>query len=364
MSLIDVRRGVTMLRVIWISMVVMIVLGVSSSGAQSTAGSVLAKLAKLSPEARHKALVDGARAERDVTFYSSLQPPQIEPFARAFEKRYPFVKVNAVRLSGSRVVTRIQSELNAGRNLVDVINVSGEEAAALKKVGALDPYLSPQRDAYPPSAKDKEGYFGVVSLITMVLGYNSNLVKRADVPKSYDDLLQPKWKGQMFLDNEAFDWFAVLLKFYGRDKGLQFMRNLAKQDLTLIRGRTAAAQLLVAGEKPIAIVQSGNTMLDYKAKGAPVDLSILDPYMALANYIMLAKQAAHPHAAALLIDWSLSEEGQQLMTSYGRVILRKGVKQRFPELIEKEPHVTDADFLGPLLEEGAREFRQIFVGKP
>lgn len=335
---------------------------VGLAAAQGTAGGVLAKIAKLPPEARQKALADGARAERDVTFYSSLQPPQIEPYARAFEKRYPFIKVNAVRLSGSRVVTRIQSEMNAGRNLVDVINVSGEEAAALKKVGALDPYLSPQRDFYPPSGKDKDGYFSVASLITMVLGYNSNMVKRAEVPKTYDDLLHPRWKGQMFLDNEAFDWFAVLLKHFGREKGMQFMRALAKQDVTLVRGRTAQAQLLVAGEKPIAIVQSGNTMLDYKAKGAPVDLSILDPYMALANYIMLAKQAAHPHAAALLIDWSLSEEGQQLMTSYGRVILRKGVKQRFPELVEKDPYVTDAEFLGPMLEEGAREFRQIFTG--
>ena len=144
----------------------------------------------------------------------------------------------------------------------------------------------------------------------MVLGYNTNLVKRADVPKSYDDLLQPKWKGQMYLDNEAYDWFAVLLKHFGREKGLQYMRALAKQDLTMMRGRTAQAQLLVAGERPIGIVQSGNTMLDYKAKGAPVDMSILDPYLALANSIMLAKHALHPHAAALLIDWSLSEEGQ------------------------------------------------------
>lgn len=337
--------------------------GTAPAMAQATAAALLGKLAKLSPEARQKALVDGARVEKDVTFYSSLQPPQIEPFARAFERRYPFIKVNAVRLSGSRVVTRIQSEMNAGRNLVDVINVSGEEAAALKKVGSLDPYLSPQRDFYPASGKDKDGYFSVASLITMVLGYNSNLVKRAEVPKTYDDLLHPRWKGQMFLDNEAFDWFAVLLKHFGREKGMQYMRALAKQDLTLVRGRTAQAQLLVAGERPIAIVQSGNTMLDYKARGAPVDLSILDPYMALANYIMLAKQASHPHAAALFIDWSLSEEGQQLMTSYGRVILRKGVKQRFPELIEKEPYVTDAEFLGPMLEEGAREFRQLFGTK-
>ncbi len=157
--------------------------------AQESAGALLAKLAKLSPEARQKALVEGARAEKEVTFYSSLQPPQVEPFTRAFQKRYPFLKVNAARISGSKVVVRIQSEMNAGKNLVDVINVSGEEAAALKKVGTLDPYFSPQRDFYPPSAKDKDGYFTAMSFLTMVLGYNTNLVKRADVPKSYDDLL-------------------------------------------------------------------------------------------------------------------------------------------------------------------------------
>jgi iron(III) transport system substrate-binding protein len=329
--------------------------------AQDGTGALLARLAKLSPEARQKALVEGARAEKEVTFYTSLQPPQVEPVARAFQKRYPFLKVNSVRISGSKVVVRIQSEMNAGRHLVDVINASGEEAAALKKVGTLDPYFSPQREFFPPSGKDKEGYLSVMSLITIVLGYNTNLVKRADAPKSYDDLLLPKWKGQMFLDNEAYDWFAVLLKHFGREKGLQYMRALAKQDLALMRGRTAQAQLLVAGERPIGIVQSGNTMLDYKANGAPVDLAIFDPYMALANYIMLGKHAVHPHAAALLIDWSLSEEGQAMVTSFGRVILRKGVKQRFPELSEKEPYVTDAEFLGPVLEESAKEFRQIFL---
>jgi iron(III) transport system substrate-binding protein len=251
--------------------------------------------------------------------------------------------------------------MNAGKSLVDVINVSGEEAAALKKIGALDPYLSPQREFFPASAKDKDGYLTAMSFLTMVLGYNTNLVKRADVPKNYDDLLQPKWKGQMFLDNEAYDWFAVLLKHFGREKGLQYMRALAKQDLALMRGRTAQAQLLVAGERAVGIVQSGNTMLDYKAKGAPVDMSILDPYLALSNSIMLAKHALHPYAAALLIDWSLSEEGQSVVTSFGRVVLRKGVKQRFPELMEKELFVTDSEFLGPILEESAREFRQIFL---
>jgi ABC-type Fe3+ transport system substrate-binding protein len=139
------------------------------------------------------------------------------------------------------------------------------------------------------------------------------------------------------------------------------MRALAKQELAMMRGRTAQAQLLVAGERAIGIVQSGNTMLDYKSRGAPLDMSILDPYLALSNSIMLAKHAVHPHAAALLIDWSLSEEGQSMVTSFGRVVLRKGVKPRFPELMQKELFVADGEFLAPLLEESAREFRQIFL---
>ena len=89
--------------------------------------------------------------------------------------------------------------------------------------------------------KDKEGYFTSLYVIPIVLGYNTNLVKRADAPKTYEDLLQPKWKGNMFLDDESYEWFAVLLKQIGRDKGLQYMRNLAKQDLRMVRGRPRRA---------------------------------------------------------------------------------------------------------------------------
>ncbi|MGZ8476922.1 MAG: hypothetical protein ACXW6K_02520 [Candidatus Binatia bacterium] len=94
---------------------------------------------------------------------------------------------------------------------------------------------------------------------------------------------------------------------------------------------------------------------------APLDMAILDPYLALSNSIMLAKHALHPHAAALLIDLSLSEEGQSMVSSFGRVVLRKGVKPRFPALMKKELFVAVGEFLAPLLEESARDFRQIFL---
>jgi len=339
-------------------------IGYNAAGAATeTAGSVLDRVNKLPAEQRHKALVEKARSEGEVSFYSSLQAQQIEPFVQVFRKRYPFIKVNPYRVSGNRQVIKIQTEMNAGNHLFDVTNGSAEQAAAIKKIGAIDPYNSPQRDFFNVPNKDKEGYFTSLYTIPIVLGYNTNLVKRGEAPRTYEDLLQPRWKGSMFLDDEAYEWFAVLLKHRGREKGLQYMRSLAKQDLRMVRGRTAQSQLLGAGERPVAIALSGHTVLDLKARGAPIDQVILDPYLAQANKLMLARHAPHPHAAALFIDWSLSEEGQTMITSFGRVVARKGVKQRFPELVEKESFLVDVDFIGPILDQSGKEFSQIFLGR-
>jgi iron(III) transport system substrate-binding protein len=256
--------------------------------AAETAGQVLAKLAKMTPERRQKTLVEKAKVEGEVSFYSSLQAQQIDPFIQAFRKRYPFVKVNPYRVSGNRQVIKIQTEMNAGNHLFDVTNGSAEQASALKKIGAIDPYASPQREFFSGSNKDKEGYFTSLYAIPIVLGYNTNLVKRAEAPRSYEDLLHPKWKGNMFLDDEAYEWFAVLLKHFGREKGLQYMRNLAKQDLRMVRGRTAQSQLLAAGERPLAIALSGHTVWELKTKGAPLEGVILDPYFAQANKLPCA----------------------------------------------------------------------------
>ncbi len=336
---------------------------IHAATAPENAGALLGRLNKLPAEQRQKQLIEKAKGEGEVSFYSSLQAQQIEPFIRVFQKRYPFIKVNPYRVSGNRQVIKIQTEMNGGNHLFDVTNGSAEQASAIKKIGAIDPYFSPQREFYNPPNRDRDGYFASLYVIPIVLGYNTNMVKRQDVPKSYEDLLQPKWKSNMFLDDEAYEWSAVLQKHLGRDKALQFMRALAKQDLRFMRGRTAQSQLLAAGERPIAIVLSGHTVLDMKARGAPVDQVILDPYYAQANKLMLARHAPHPHAAALFYDWSLSEEGQSIITSFGRVVARKGVKQRFPELVEKESFLVDVDFIGPIMDQTGKEFSQIFLGR-
>jgi iron(III) transport system substrate-binding protein len=103
--------------------------------------------------------------------------------------------------------------------------------------------------------------------------------------------------------------------------------------------------------------------LDLKARGAPVDQVIVDPYFSQPNKMVLARHAPHPHAAALFIDWALSEEGQSTVTTFGRVSARKGVKQRFPELMEKEIFHADVEFISPIMEQTAKEFGQIFLGR-
>ena len=332
---------------------------VAGGAAPETAGSVLAKVNKLPPDQRQKVLMEKAKAEGEVTFYSSLQTQQIEPFIQNFRKHYPFIKVNPYRVSGNKQVLKIQSELNAGRTLVDVTNGSAEQAFAIRKIGALDPYDSPQRKFY--NGETKEGYFTSFYIIPLVLGYNTNLLKPNEAPKSYEALLDPKWKGQMFLDNEAYEWLAVMEKNFGKEKALDYMKKLVRQDIRLTRGRTAQSQLIVAGERPIGIILSGHTVLDLRAAGAPINLVALDPYFAQANKLMLARHAPHPHAAQLFIDWALSEEAQTIITSFGRVVARKGVKQRFPELMEKDPFIVDIDFLGPIMDRVGKEFTQIFL---
>ena len=335
----------------------------ASIRAQETAGQILARLEKLAPEARQKTLVERARAEKEVMFYSSLQSADAVPYVQAFNKRYPFIKVNMYRVSGQKQVLMIQTELNAGRNAVDITNASAAQAFGIKKAGALDPYLSPERQYFSSAHRDKEGYFTPTYINPVVLGFNSRMVKRAEAPKRYDELLEPKWKSNMILDIEEFPWFAVMLKHLGREKGLDFMKRLARQDVMMGRGRTTQAQLISAGERAIGIALNSSSVVELKSQGAPLDWTILDPYYAKPNMLMLAKHAPHPHAAALLIDWTLSEEGQSLLASLGYIVARKGVKQTTPSLLEKESFFADPDFIGPILEETGRDFRGIFAAK-
>lgn len=329
---------------------------------RETSGQILAKLNNLSPQKRQKVLIKEAKVEREVTIYSSMRQDQLSVFTEAFSRRFPFLKVNAFRVSGTRQAAKVQAEYRAGRHEVDITSALASTAYAIKKEGILNPYPTPQRKFFPTSPGDKAGYFAPLYVVPVVLGYNISQVKKSEVPKSYEELLRPTWKGKMLLDTDDFEWFAVVLQHFGREKGIKYMKKLAQQNLSMRRGRTLQTQLVMAGESPLGIALHGHSVLDFKEKGAPIDWTILDPYFAKANVIGLAKHAPHPHAAALFIDWALSKEGQSKITSFGRVSARRGVQQRFPALAKRDYILVDPNMLGPIIGRITKEHREIFMG--
>ena len=197
-----------------------------------------------------------------------------------------------------------------------------------------------------------------------MLALNSNLVSGADAPRSYQDLLAPKWKGRMNFGSDEYSWYSVMLDGMGKAKGLDFMRALARQQLHIPGGSSIMRlQLMLAGESALALAARGRRVTEYKEKGAPVDYRLLDPYPAEPNAVALMRRAAHPYAAMLFIDWLLSEEGQTVLAlQVPRLTLRKGIKQilRHQDLYKKDFVFVNPASIGPNLNELIASYQQIF----
>ena len=200
--------------------------------------------------------------------------------------------------------------------------------------------------------------------LPLVLAFNTQLVPPQDVPRSYQDLLLPKWRGKMNFGSDEYAWYSVMLDGMGKAKGLEFMRALARQQLHIPGGSSIMRlQLMLAGESAIAIAARGRRATEYREKGAPLDYRLLDPYPAEPNGLALMRRAAHPHASILFIDWMLSDEGQTVLAQQvPRLTLRKGVKQipRHQELYKKDFVFVNPASIGPNLNELITSYQQIF----
>ena len=142
--------------------------------------------------------------------------------------------------------------------------------------------------------------------------YNTRLVAPRMVPKTYDDLLDPKWKGKLMMEGTKADWFAGMLQIMGQERGLQYMRELAKQEPSFAEGHELLAQLVAAGEGVFDINIPASSVERVKENGAPIDWTALGEAPAIMVGIGLSSQAAHPNAAKLFIEFALSREGQKL----------------------------------------------------
>src|SRR4030095_10256018 len=199
---------------------------------------------------RDQRILDGAKKEKQVTVYTSLNLKDSVPITQAFEKKYG-VKVELWRSSSEKVLQRAVPEARAGRFSVDAFELNGPEMEALYREGLLDEFHSPQFQNLPPAAFPKHRHYAADRFNFFTIAYNTKLVKPEEVPSSYEDLLHPRWVGKIGIEGSDDDWFASIVKHMGEKKGLEFFRKLAKRKPQVRTGHTLLAELVAAGEIPL-----------------------------------------------------------------------------------------------------------------
>ena len=272
----------------------------------------------LAAGAQDAALVERAKKEGVVSLYTSMQLVDSGPLTQAFEKKYG-IKVNLWRASGEKVAQRAITEARGNRFEVDVLETDGAQMEILHREGQLAPFSGASLKDIPPAIVPAHRHYVPTRLTLYVLAYNTKLVPAADVPKTYDDLLDPKWAGKVGIETADVAWFAAVSKAMGEQQGLSWFRKFAGTKPSLRSGHTLMAELVAAGEMSMAIDAHVQGVARLKEKGAPIEWKALQPAFGQPSSVGIAKRAPHPNAALLLADFILSREGQEIIKSRNRV---------------------------------------------
>lgn len=277
---------------------------------------------------RAQRLLANAKKEGSLTLYSTMTQEDAKPLIEAFEKKYG-IKVEMWRGLNQKLVQRAVAEARAGKHAVDVFEGSGHGMEILYREKLLEKFYSPAFSDIPPEAFPRHGHYAPDNFLFFVMGYNTRLVKPEDVPKSYEDLLQPKWSGNFGIEASDIVWFAAVAKAMGEEKGLVYFQKLAAMKPQIRSGHTLMTELVVAGEIPVVLTLYNQAVDKYKQRGAPIDWKPLPPAFGRTDGIAVAKQAPHPHAALLFVDFVLSPEGQLIIKAANRVPANRTVDSSF-----------------------------------
>jgi len=285
---------------------------------------------------REQRLLAGAKSEGKVVWYTSLAGSSYKELAKGFESKYPGVKIEPYRGTSSDIMTKITAEAQARQIIADAIETTLPTLRFLRETKLLIAYASPYLAKYPAATKESAGrglvYWAIDRETYMGVGYNTNLIPAALVPKNYGDLMKPGLKGKIgFVSNETGTrTLGGILKV----KGEEFVRKLKAQDITLhaISGR-AMADLVMSGEVALSPTIFRDHALEAKAKGAPIDWAPMEIVPTNAGAVALTAQAPHPNAAALLADFLLSPEAAKILgdLDYGSPFKQVPFKLWYPE---------------------------------
>ncbi|MBI4525991.1 MAG: extracellular solute-binding protein [Deltaproteobacteria bacterium] len=306
-----------------------------------------------------KEQIEGAKKEGEVVLYASMNLSEANAMISRFEQRYPFVKVRLNRTGSEKLLTKVLAESAAKKSFADVIQTVEFSMYVLARKGVLGRYSPVENVLYPKEYKE-DGFWTTVYYHPYVLAYNTQLVPAAILPKTYQDLLDPQWKGQMMIEGTKAEWFAGMLQIMGKEKGLKFMKDLSKQKPVSRVGHELLAQLVAAGEGLFDINIPSSSVDRAKARGAPIDWTALGPAPTILVGIGMSSRAPHPHAARLYLDFVLSKEGQSIIRSFGRLVARSDLAQEQASSTKGVKMVPINPALADHLDEYAKQLREIF----
>ncbi|RXZ38678.1 extracellular solute-binding protein [Oxalobacteraceae bacterium CAVE-383] len=259
-------------------------------------------------------IIAAAKKEGSVTLYTSLAAGDSAPVIKRFEDKYG-IKVNLWRGSADNVLQRVVTEANGRKYNVDVAHIQTDNMEALSREQLLLPVESPTFKDLVPGAVQKQHEWAIAQITLYVMAYNTNLIKKADLPRSYKDLLDPKWKGKLGIESTDSSWLQITADHLGGDAGLILFRDIkARNGFSVRTGHSLLANLVAAGEVPLALNVYQYKAIQLKRAGAPVDWFSLEPALASTNAIGIFRHAAHPNAARLYYEFMLTE-GQEVMAS-------------------------------------------------
>lgn len=278
--------------------------------------------------------IEQAKKDGEVVWYGTLTGGSIVGnIIKTFESKYPGIKVKYLRLGGASFVERIRSEARAGKFLWDVVTSEYIQFSELSKHVMLARYASPDTAQISAKHRDPNGTWVSIYGAIATIAWNTRMVKPAEAPKDWKDLLDPRWKGKKIgLPVEAFQWYGGMVTYLGDKAGREFMKALAAQDPQTQQGYTNTSNLLVAGEFPIAITRA-HRIEDSRSKGAPVDWSAeANPIVISIHPAGISEKAPRPAAGRLFYNFLTSIEGQNLFTEEGFLSSHSGVKPRLPRM--------------------------------
>ena len=284
------------------------------------------------PEPITQVLIDAAKKEGQVVYYTSTDLPVAEKVAKAFEAKYPGIAVRTERTGAERVFQRIGQEYSSNIHAVDVVNSS--DAAHFifwKRDGILLPYVPEDVAKYPAEHRDVDGQFASFRVWLSIIAYNTNLVKPEDAPKSFADLLDPKWKGKIVKAHPGYSGTIMTATYQmQRDLGWSWFEALAKQNIMQVQSSADPPKKLEIGER--AVMADGNeyNIFQMKEGGRPVEpvyASEGSPLIIGPNGIF--KGSPNPNAAKLFQSFCFSRDAQQLIIDVG------GLRSVHPQTAEK-----------------------------